>query len=215
MKNFLRTEELFDFSHTLASELLSDTVYPHEALPGLRDFIIEKSRELPDEYIEIYDGVFAARDAVISDRAMLIGPTIICSGAEVRVGAYIRGSVIVGQRAVVGNSSEVKNSIIFDEGKLPHYNYLGDSILGYGSHMGAGAIASNLRLDKRSILIGNGYESINTGMKKLGAMLGDHTEVGCGAVLSPGTVLGKDCIVYPLTHVKGIIPERSIVGKNR
>ncbi len=210
------TSELFDTGHTIAGGLLEESEHPYFAILKLSDFIKKLSKGLPSDFCELDEGVFVSKNAKISDGATLIGPTVICADAEIRTGAFVRGNVIVGEGAVIGNSSEVKNSIIFDEGKLPHYNYLGDSIVGYRAHMGAGAIASNLRLDKRTVLIASGEEKLNTGMKKLGVMLGDYAEVGCGAVLSPGTVIGREAMIYPLVHVKGIIPERSIFdGKIR
>ncbi len=210
MNNIPKTVELFDLFHSSARELLEASEYPFEALLSLRGFIKELSLGLSDEFTEAEEGVYISKEASVDGGAVIKGPAIISAGAEIRVGAYIRGSVIVGRGAVVGNSSEVKNSIIFDEGKLPHYNYAGDSIIGYRAHMGAGAIASNLRLDKRTVTVGTGGEKLDTGMKKLGVMLGDYAEVGCGAVMSPGTVIGREAAVYPLSHVRGIIPERSI-----
>ncbi len=207
MTDIPRTKELFDLGHTIARGLLLDTNYPHEAIPRLKDFITELSRCLDSDYEELDEGVFVAKDAVINDGAEIIGPTIICKGATIRHGAFIRGSVIVGEGAVIGNSSEIKNSIILDEAKLPHYNYVGDSVIGYRAHMGAGAIASNTRLDKRSIIISSKEKKIDTGLKKLGVMLGDYAEIGCGTILSPGTVVGRESIIHPLTHITGVIPE--------
>lgn len=210
MSKIPKTEDLFDVSHSIAEPLLAECEYSFEAIGKIRGFIDECSRLLDRSYREIAEGVFAFRDAKISPFATLIAPLIIGEGAEIRSGAILRGNVIVGDGAVIGNSSEVKNSIILDEGKLPHYNYVGDSIIGYRAHMGAGAICSNLRLDKRAVRVGLDNERVDTGLKKLGAMLGDYAEVGCGAVLSPGTVIGRESMVYPLSHVRGIIPERCV-----
>ena len=165
---------------------------------------------------EIQKNVFVHESAKIWAGATLVGPIIIGKNAEIRPGAFLRGKVIVGDGCVIGNSTEIKSSIIFDEAKLPHYNYVGDSIIGYRAHLGAGAIASNLRLDKKSIAIGCGSGRIDTGLKKLGVMLGDYAEVGCGALLCPGAIVGREAVIYPMTTVSGIISEREIYkGKGR
>ena len=208
MAKIQKTDELFDVSHSIAEVMLEECEYPFLAIPRIRDFIVECARLLDRSYREIKAGVFVGEGAVIAESASILGPAIIGKNAEIRSGALLRGSVIVGDGAVVGNSGEVKNSIIFDEAKLPHYNYVGDSIIGYRAHLGAGAVCSNLRLDKRSVKIGE--ERLDTGLKKLGAMLGDYAEVGCGSVLSPGAVVGRETLIYPLSHVRGIIPERCI-----
>jgi NDP-sugar pyrophosphorylase family protein len=210
MNGIPKTVELFDLGHTLARELLEGAEYPHLAITELEDFILSLGVRLGGEYEEIDRGIFIARHAHLSKRATVKGPTIICKGADVRPGAFIRGAVILGEGAVIGNCTELKNSIIFDEASLPHYNYVGDSIIGYRAHMGASSIAANQRLDKRSVKLKGRVENLDTGMKKLGIMLGDYAEVGCGSVLSPGTVVGRESLIYPLSDVRGIIPEKSI-----
>ena len=207
----LETAELFDLSHTEAAELLSKTKYPHEALSKIGDFVREYGKRLSKEiYAEIAPDVYIARNAKISPLATIEAPTIIGSGTEVRPGAFIRGSAIIGCDAVIGNSTEVKNAIIFDGVQIPHYNYVGDSILGYRSHMGAGAIASNFKLDHSNITLRCGDKAIGTGLRKFGAILGDFAEVGCNCVLCPGTVIGKESLIYPLTRVRGTIPHLTI-----
>lgn len=210
MQTIPKTEELFDIGHTIAESLLEECEYGHQALSRINDFILDVSRRLDRSYKEIAKNVFVHESAKIRDNVTLIGPIIIGKNAEIRPGAFLRGNVIVGDGSVIGNSTEIKNSIIFDEAKLPHYNYVGDSIIGYRAHLGAGAIASNLRIDKKSVRIGLGNEKIDTGLKKLGVMLGDYAEVGCGAVLCPGAIVGREAVVYPLTRVGGIIGEREI-----
>lgn len=206
----LKTEELFDLEHTAAKPLLEGAEYPHEVLPKIKSFIIELSKTLDESYEEISEGVFAAKDARIAESAYIEAPAIIGHGAEIRHSAFIRGSVIVGDRAVVGNSTEIKNSIVFDEVQIPHYNYVGDSILGYRSHLGAGAIASNFRLDKQTVKINENGEKFDTGLRKFGVMLGDFAEVGCNSVLCPGCVIGKRTLVYPLSRVIGVVRENMI-----
>ena len=210
MNSIPKTVDLFDTSHSIANALLEECKYPYEAISRIRDFIEDYARLLDRSYLEIKKGVFVFESACISPFATLAGPLIIGKNAEIRSGAILRGNVIVGDGAVIGNSSEIKNSIILDEGKLPHYNYVGDSIIGFRAHMGAGSIASNLRLDKREVVINSENSKICTGLKKLGVMLGDYAEVGCGSVLSPGTIIGRESLIYPLTHVRGVIPERSV-----
>lgn len=207
-----QTKELFDLSHTIAKELLEETEYPFEALPKIKDFVKEISKKLsPAEYNEVSEGVFVAKDATVAPTATILPPTIIGHNTEIRPGAYIRGSVIIGDGAVIGNSTEIKNAIIFDGVQLPHYNYAGDSILGYKSHLGAGAIASNFKLDHSNIKVRSGEDVFETGLRKFGVILGDFSEVGCNSVLCPGTIVGKNSLIYPLTPVRGIIPEGSIV----
>ncbi len=210
MANIPKTRELFDLAHTIAAEMLSECEYPHEALPKIKDFIKEYSGRLDDSYTEISEGVFVANDAKVWEHTTIVGPTIICHGAEIRPGAFIRGSVIVGEGAVIGNSTELKNCIVFDKAQLPHYNYVGDSIIGFKSHLGAGAIASNLRLDNKAVVLGCGDDRMDSGLRKVGTFLGDHAEAGCGCVLCPGTIIGRNSAVYPLVSVKGIIPEDSV-----
>lgn len=203
---------LFDFSHTVAAPLLKSTTYPWEALPRLIDFIREFGSLLdPASYTEYDGGIYIAKDASVDPSAHVKGPCIICSGAEIRHCAFIRGSVIVGAGAVVGNSTELKNSILFDAVQVPHYNYVGDSILGYKAHLGAGAVTSNVKSDKSQVHVKGEGLDFDTGRKKVGAMVGDRAEIGCGAVLCPGTVIGRDSTVYPLVRVRGVIPEGHIV----
>lgn len=208
-----KTNELFDLSHTKASELLSSCEYPYEALPKIKEFILELQKTLsPTEYDCIAEGVYVAKGVKISPTATIEAPTIIGKGTEVRPGAFIRGSALIGEGVVVGNSTEIKNAIIFDNVQIPHYNYVGDSILGYRSHMGAGAVASNFKLDHSNISIRDGASVIDTGLRKFGVMLGDFAEVGCNSVLCPGSIIGRESLVYPLSRVRGIIPERHIMS---
>ena len=211
--NIPKTQELYDLSHTLAKELLEETTYPFEALPKIKGFIIELGKTLSsDEYDIIGENIWAAKDAKIYSTATIEGPTIIGHKTEVRPGAFIRGSALIGAGVVVGNSTEIKNAIVFDNVQIPHYNYVGDSILGYRSHMGAGAIASNFKLDHSNISVRDGNEKYDTGLRKFGVMLGDFSEVGCGSVMNPGTIIGRETLVYPLSKVRGIIPSNSILG---
>ncbi len=205
-----KIDELFDLSHTLARPLLEECTFPEMALDKLKAFIELISPSLGEDYYERAPGVFVAKTAKIADSAEILPPAIIGNGAQIRHGAYLRGTVIIGDGAVIGNSSEVKCSVIFDEAKLPHYSYVGDSIIGYSAHMGAGAIVSNLRLDKKEITIKADGEARATGRRKLGALIGDRAEIGCGAVLCPGSVIGKESFVYPLALVRGVIGSRCI-----
>lgn len=203
--------EMFDLEHTLAKDYLSQYTYPWEALKGIKDFIITLGNSLnKNEYIETSEHVWVHKTAHVFSSAYLGAPCIIGPETEVRHCAFIRGSALVGANCVVGNSVELKNVIIFDNVQVPHYNYVGDSILGYYSHMGAGSITSNIKSDKKLIVLHENEEVLETGLKKIGAMVGDHTEVGCNAVLNPGTVLGRNCIVYPTSCVRGVIAENSI-----
>ena len=206
----LTTEELFDLGHTLAAEYLSAYTHPWEALKGLKEFILRLGRTLPEIYAEISPGVWGHGEAKIAPTAYLGAPCIIGAGTEVRHGAFIRGSALVGEGCVVGNSAEIKNAVLFDGVQTPHYNYVGDSILGYKSHMGAGAVTSNVKSDKSPVVVRDGEERTETGLKKLGAMLGDFVEVGCNSVLNPGTVVGRNTNIYPLSCVRGTIPPDSI-----
>lgn len=185
--------------------------YPWEVLPYIKEFILELGKTLSaDEYYSPSENVWISKKAKVAPTAYIDGPTIICEDADIKHCAFIRGSVIVGRGAVVGNSTEVKNSILFDEAKVPHFNYMGDSIFGHGAHMGAGCITSNLKSDKTLVSVkGNGYR-IETGLKKFGAMLGDFAEIGCNSVLNPGTVIGKRASVYPTSCVRGVVPEDHI-----
>ena len=199
-------KDLYDLDHTLAKDYLSQFTYPWEALKGIKDFILELGPTLGDDYEQRAEGVWVHKTATVFPSAYLGAPCIIGPETEVRHGAFIRGSALVGANCVVGNSVELKNVILFDHVQTPHYNYVGDSILGYFSHMGAGSITSNVKSDKKLVVVHNGTESIETGIKKFGAMLGDHVEVGCNTVMNPGTVIGCNTNVYPLSRVRGFVP---------
>ena len=201
--------DLYDLRHTLAADYLSGFTYPWEALKGIKDMILALGPTLGEEYTEVSETVWVHKSAKVAPTAYLGAPCIIGPGTEVRHGAFIRGSALVGENCVVGNSVELKNVILFDNVQTPHYNYVGDSILGYKSHMGAGSITSNVKSDKTLVVI-HGQEDIPTGQKKVGAMLGDYVEVGCNSVLNPGTVVGRNSSVYPLSCVRGVIPANSI-----
>lgn len=207
----LSVKELYDLSHTKAEELLESVEYPWEALPKIGDFIRRLGESLdPEVYEQRGDAVWIAKSAKVAPTASINGPAIIGENTEVRHGAFIRGNALVGDGAVVGNSTELKNVILFDKVQVPHYNYVGDSILGYKSHMGAGSITSNVKSDKKPVVIKAGETRITTGMKKIGAMLGDEVEVGCGSVLNPGSIIGPHTNIYPLSMVRGYIPAHSI-----
>ncbi|MGN0979316.1 MAG: UDP-N-acetylglucosamine pyrophosphorylase [Candidatus Avoscillospira sp.] len=206
--------DLYDLSHTLAAPLLERFQYPWEALPEIGGFLKTLGPTLPEEdYDHPAEFVWIARTARVAPTASITGPCIIGPEAEVRHCAFIRGNALVGAGAVVGNSTELKNVILFDKVQVPHYNYVGDSILGYRAHMGAGSITSNVKSDKKLVVVKNGPERIETGLKKVGAMLGDHVEIGCGSVLNPGTVVGRNSNVYPLSSVRGVVPANSIYKK--
>jgi len=203
--------DLYDVSHTLAAPLLAGRTYPWEVLPLIGGFLRELGAALPEsEYDHPAEFVWIAKTAKVAPTASITGPCIICGGAEVRHCAFIRGNALVGAGATVGNSTELKNVILFDGVQVPHYNYVGDSILGYKAHMGAGSITSNVKSDRTLVVVKSGAEQISTGLKKFGAMLGDHVEVGCNSVLNPGTVIGRNTSVYPLSSVRGVIPADSI-----
>ena len=207
----VKTQELFDLSHSLAAPLLSRFEYPWQALPHIKDFILELGKTLPaEDYDNPQEGVWIAKTARIAPSAVVNPPCIIGKDTELRIGAFIRGSVIVGEGCVVGNSCELKNAILFDSVQVPHFNYVGDSILGYRSHTGAGAITSNVKSDKTLVKVKTDDGVIETGLKKMGAMLGDFVEIGCNSVLCPGTVVGRNSNVYPLSRVRGVVPENSI-----
>lgn len=207
----IRIRALYDLTHTAAAEYLSQFTYPWEALDGIRELILTMGPRLdPEEYDHPAEGVWVAKSATVAPTAYLGAPCIIGKETEVRHCAFIRGSALVGDHCVVGNSVELKNVILFDNVQTPHYNYVGDSILGYRSHMGAGSITSNVKSDKTLVVVKNGGELIETGRKKFGAMLGDRVEVGCNSVLNPGSVIGRDCSIYPTSCVRGVIPENSI-----
>ena len=205
-----RIAELYDLDHTLAKDYLSQFEYPWEALKGIKDFIIALGKTLPEEYEQREENVWVHKTAKVFPTAYLGAPCIIGPNTEVRHCAFIRGSALVGADCVVGNSVELKNVILFDHVQVPHYNYVGDSILGYYSHMGAGSITSNVKSDKTLVKVHALDEDIETGLKKFGAMLGDHVEVGCNSVLNPGTVIGRNSNIYPTSCVRGFVPEGSI-----
>ena len=206
----MKTFDLFDLTHTLAADYLSGFQYPWEALKGIKTCIETLGADLGDDYTEVSPAVWVHKTAVIAPTAFLGAPCIIGAGTEVRHCAFIRGSALVGENCVVGNSVELKNVILFDKVQVPHYNYVGDSILGYKAHMGAGSVTSNVKSDKTLVVVKNGEEKIETGLKKFGAMLGDCVEVGCNSVLNPGCIVGKDSSIYPVACVRGVVPENSI-----
>lgn len=207
-------KELYDLSQTIAGEYLSQFTYPWEALDGIKAYIKELGPTLdPDVYEQRGEDIWVAKSAKVAPTACLNGPLIIDEDAEIRHCAFIRGSAIIGKGSVVGNSTEIKNDIIFNSVQVPHYNYVGDSILGYKSHMGAGSITSNVKSDKSLVVVKDGKEEIATGRKKFGAMLGDYVEVGCNSVLNPGTVIGRHTNIYPLSSVRGVVPADSIYKK--
>ncbi|MCR4934643.1 MAG: UDP-N-acetylglucosamine pyrophosphorylase [Lachnospiraceae bacterium] len=211
----IKIKDLYSLDQTQAKELLSNCEYPWEALPKIKDFILEFAKTLsPDEYDYKGDYVWIAKSAKIYPNNYIAGPCIIGPETEVRPGAFIRGNALVGEGCVVGNSTELKNVILFNKVQVPHYNYVGDSILGYKAHMGAGSITSNVKSDKKLVVVHNEGENIETGLKKFGAMLGDNVEVGCNSVLNPGTVICKESNVYPTSCVRGVIPEKSIHKNN-
>ena len=211
----LKICELYDLGHTRACEYLRQFTYPWEALAGIADLIREIGKTLsPEEYDHPAEDVWIAKDATVYHTAFIAGPCIIGHNTEVRQCAFIRGSALVGENCVVGNSTELKNVILFDNVQVPHYNYVGDSILGYYSHMGAGSITSNVKSDKKLVVVHNGTENIETGIKKFGAMLGDYVEVGCNSVCNPGTVIGRHSNIYPTSCVRGVVPENSIYKDN-
>ena len=206
-------ENLYDLTETIAAELFTEAEYPWEVLPRIHDFILELGKRLPEEiYEKRGEDIWVAKNAKVAPTACLNGPLIIDEEAEIRHCAFVRGNAIVGKGAVVGNSTELKNVVLFNKVQVPHYNYVGDSILGYKSHMGAGSITSNVKSDKTLVVVKDrfNHEEIETGLKKMGAMLGDYVEVGCNSVLNPGTVIGRNSNIYPLSRVRGVVPENSI-----
>ena len=211
MKMVPKTHQLFDSSKTIASELIEQSVYPWDILDKISDFILKLGESLDSEKFDrVGENVWIAKSATVAPSASIGGPCIIDENAEIRHCAYIRGSAIVGKGSIVGNSCEVKNAIIFDSVQVPHFNYVGDSLLGYKSHMGAGSITSNVKSDKTLVSVKAEDEIIETGRKKFGAMLGDYVEIGCNSILCPGTVVGRNSNVYPLSRVRGVVPENSI-----
>lgn len=210
----LEIQSLLDLDKTIAKDLFDGLVYPWEALPKIKEFILKLGATLDeDDYIKQGEDIWIAKDANVYPTAYIQGPAIIGKKAEIRHCAFIRGSVIVGNNAVVGNSTELKNVVLFDGVQVPHYNYVGDSILGYKAHMGAGAITSNVKSDKTLTVVHTANGNIETGLKKFGAILGDYVEVGCGSVLNPASVVGRNTNIYPLSMVRGAIPAQSIYKK--
>ena len=206
----LTIQELYDLDHTQAKAYLSQFTYPWEALKGIKEFILQLGSTLGSDYQEVSPQVWVHKTATVAPTAFLGAPCIIGAGTEVRHCAFVRGSALVGENCVVGNSVELKNVIIFDNVQVPHYNYVGDSILGFKSHMGAGSLTSNVKSDKTLVVVKDGQEQMPTGLKKFGAMLGDFVEVGCNSVLNPGTVIGRHTNIYPTSCVRGVVPANSI-----
>lgn len=210
-KEQMKIKELYDLTHTMAADYLSGYEYPWEALAGISDFLIALGESLPaEEYEARGEHIWIHKSAKVAPTAFLNGPLIVCKDAEVRHCAFVRGSALVGEGAVVGNSTELKNVLLFDKVQVPHYNYVGDSILGYKAHMGASSITSNVKSDKLPVSIHGEDGEIETGRKKVGALIGDNVEVGCGSVLNPGTVIGRETNIYPLSSVRGCVEKNSI-----
>ncbi|MBR1816334.1 MAG: UDP-N-acetylglucosamine pyrophosphorylase [Lachnospiraceae bacterium] len=210
----IKIKDMYSLEHTKAKEWLSELEYAWEVLPKIKDIILELGRrideECPKEYEKRGDNIWIHKTAIVFDSAYIAGPAIIGADTEVRQCAFIRGNALVGEGCVIGNSTELKNVIIFDNVQVPHYNYVGDSVLGYKSHMGAGSITSNVKSDKTLVVVKNEGDNIETGLKKFGAMLGDFVEVGCNSVLNPGTVIGSHSNIYPVSCVRGVVPADSI-----
>lgn len=211
MNKLVTTKELFCCKTPYLLDLFNNTTYPWEMLPKIKDYIKEINL---DEFTEIEDGVFVGRDVKIAKTATIEGPAVIGNGTEIRPGAYIRGNVITGANCVIGNSTELKNCILLDHAQVPHYNYVGDSVLGNRAHMGAGAVCSNLKSDGKAVVI-HGDTEIETGLRKVGGILGDGADIGCGCVLNPGTVVGKNTSVYPRNSLRGVFPPDCIVKSNK
>lgn len=210
----LTVQELYNLNETIAKELFEGVTYPWEVLPRISNFILKLGESLSEEeYEKRGENIWIAKSAKVAPSAFINGPAIIGKDAEVRHCAFIRGNAIIGEGAVVGNSTELKNVILFNKVQVPHYNYVGDSILGYKSHMGAGSITSNVKSDKKLVVVKTPNGNIETGMKKFGAMIGDEVEVGCGSILNPGTVVGSYTNIYPLSSVRGFVPAGSIYKK--
>ena len=207
----IKIENLFTLEETIAAELFTGISYPWEVLSNIHDYILKLGSSLsPELFDKRGEDIWVAKSAKVAPTACLNGPLIVDEDAEIRHCAYIRGNAIVGKGAVVGNSTELKNVILFNKVQVPHYNYVGDSVLGYKSHMGAGSVTSNVKSDKTLVEVNSGRGSISTGLKKMGAMLGDYVEIGCNSVLNPGTIIGKGCSIYPTSSVRGFIPSNSI-----
>lgn len=206
-----KIENLYNLEETIAKKIFEGAIYPWEVLPKINEFILNLGNTLSEnEYDKIGENIWIAKSATVAETAYIKGPVIIGKNAEIRHCAFIRGNAIIGEGAVVGNSTELKNVILFNKVQVPHYNYIGDSILGYKAHMGAGSITSNVKSDKKLVIIKGNETNIETGIKKVGAMVGDGVEVGCGSILNPGTIVGKNSNIYPLSSVRGIVPENSI-----
>lgn len=203
--------QLFDLKHTLASDYLSTFNWPWEALAGIKDMILKLGPTLGPDYNEVQPQVWVHKDAVVFPTAYIMPPCIIGPNTEVRHCSFIRGSVLIGADCVIGNSVELKNAIIFDNCEVPHYNYVGDSILGWHAHMGAGSITSNIKSDRHLVVVHDGTDSIETGIRKIGAMIGDWVEIGCNAVCNPGTIVGRHATIYPTCNVRGLVPADSIL----
>ena len=206
----IEIKDLYDLNETIAKDLFEGKTYPWEVLPEIGDYVMKLGATLSDEFDHPEENIWIHKSVKIAKTATLYGPLIIDADTEVRPGAFIRGNVLVGKNCVVGNSTELKNVILFNTVQVPHYNYVGDSILGTHSHMGAGSITSNVKSDKTLVVVKNDGEEIETGLKKFGAMIGDYVEVGCNSVLNPGTVIGRNTNIYPLSPVRGVVPENSI-----
>jgi len=213
--NNIKIENLYNLEETMAAKLFEGKEFPWEVLPLIGEFALALGATLSDEeYDKRGDNIWIAKSATIASTASITGPAIIGKETEVRPGAFIRGNVIVGEGAVVGNSTELKNVVLFNKVQVPHYNYVGDSILGFKAHMGAGSITSNVKADKKLVVVKGDSYSIETGIKKFGAMLGDDAEIGCNSVLNPGTVIGRNSNVYPLSSVRGVVPAGSIYKRD-
>lgn len=215
MNNSIKCQDLFAFNSVLLSEIFNGIIYPWEILPRLKAIIEAVIAEGVEGYERLEGGILVGKGAHIASSAKIEGPTIIGAGCEIRHCAYLRGGVLLGDGCVIGNSSEVKNSVLMDGAQAPHFNYVGDSVLGEGAHLGAGAVCSNLRSDGKAVTIRAQNGAVKTGLRKLGAILGDYAEIGCGSVLCPGTVIGKNTTVYPLTVTRGVYPSDSIVKDTR
>ena len=207
----MKTKDIFISDNSIAISLIKKYEYPYMVLPEIKDYIINLGKTLPKEYELLGDNIWIHKTAKMANTASITGPCIIDENAQIRHCAFIRGAVIIGKNSILGNSCEIKNAILFDNVEVPHFNYVGDSILGYASHMGAGSITSNIKSDKKNIVIKNQEMKLETNLRKVGAFLGDNVEIGCNTVLNPGTVVGPNTNVYPLVSVRGVIPGNSIV----
>ncbi len=207
----MKTKDIFISDNSIAISLIKKYEYPYMVLPEIKDYIINLGKTLPKEYELLGDNIWIHKTAKIANTASITGPCIIDENAQIRHCAFIRGAVIIGKNSILGNSCEIKNAILFDNVEVPHFNYVGDSILGYASHMGAGSITSNIKSDKKNIVIKNQEMKLETNLRKVGAFLGDNVEIGCNTVLNPGTIVGPNTNVYPLVSVRGVIPGNSIV----